>query len=305
MKENVLQKSVKATLGALEEKVKQLNVEQEDDKLATLKAYINKQVELRLDLIQIEDNVRRSLDTQSEKFQELVASIRKHGLLQNLVVELRYEDGRHQLYCVAGQRRLLAALEVERQLAAAEGRERKPLTAACLIKQFQGPAERLSAGLAENLTREDLTCLDIATGYAGLIQHGWTEEQIAQLFERNPRTIRRYLTIAAWPTEILDLLRQHQDIFTTKVIFNELVARRFPSTQDFHDYIQQKITKDRTTSKPAQRSLQWKQLESSFEEQLQLKVKVQGTEESGKVTLAYEGPEQFEKIKNLLLNQGD
>jgi ParB/RepB/Spo0J family partition protein len=302
MKENVLQKSVKATLGAFEEKVKQLSADQDEDKLASLQAYVNKQVELRLDLIRIEDNVRRGLDTHSEKFQELVASIRKHGLLQNLVVELRYEEGRHQLFCVAGQRRLLAALEAETQAAATEGRERKTLTAACLIKQFQSPAERLAAGLAENLTREDLSCLDIAAGYAGLLEHGWTEEQIAQLFERNPRTIRRYVAIAAWPAEILALLREHQEIFTTKVIFNELIARRFPSVTDFRAYILQKVAQKQTPTKSSPRLPRWRQFEASLEQQLKLKVRVQGTEETGKVTIDYQDAGQLEKIKQLLLS---
>ena len=301
MKENVLQKSVKATLGALEEKVKQLNVEHSEDKLASLKAYVNKQVELRLDLIRIEDNVRRNLDTQSEKFQELVASIRQHGLLQNLVVELRYTEGRHQLICVAGQRRLLAALEAEAQAAAAAGREPKPPSAVCLIKQFDNPAERLSAGLAENLTREDLSCLDIATGYAGLLEYGWTEEQIAQLFERNRRTIRRYLTIAAWPPEILKLLRQHQETFTTKVIFNELVARRFANTAEFRQFILQKLEQKKPQAAAKGFTPQLRQLESSFQQQLQLKVQVRGNEKSGKVTITYQDPAQLEKIKQVLL----
>src|SRR5262245_52869600 len=163
MKENVLSKSVKATMGVFEERVK--NLSDKEDKLASLKAHVDKQVEIPITYIRIEENVRRNLDTQSPKFLELVESIRNQGVLQNLVVDLRLEEGRYQLYCIAGQRRLLAAQEAGKT------------KVSCLIKEFDNQADRIASGLTENLTREDLHCLDVAEGYAGLIEHGWTEEK--------------------------------------------------------------------------------------------------------------------------------
>ena len=68
-KENQLAKSVKATMTAFEEKVKRLEATvAEDDKLATLRAHLDKQVEIPLEYIRIEDNVRRTIDTNSQKF---------------------------------------------------------------------------------------------------------------------------------------------------------------------------------------------------------------------------------------------
>ena len=285
MKENVLSKSVKATMGAFEEKVKNLN----DDKLASLKAHLNKQVEIPLAYIQVEDNVRHNLDTNSIKFQELVESIRHQGLLQNLVVELRFDGKQHQLYCIAGQRRLLAAQKAGKT------------KATCLIKQFENKADRIAAGLAENLTREDLHCLDIAEGYSGLISNGWTEAQIAQHFERNPRTIRRYLTIAAWPKNILQLLREHQDIFTTKVIFNELIARRFANNEEFEQAVLNKIAKAKGQNKTTPKRPLLRELEQTLKSHLEMKIQVQGNENFGKITISYSDQEQLQRLKNLLM----
>lgn len=288
MRDNVLNNAVLATVGALEEKVKTIN----EDKFAALKAHIDKQVELPLAYIQIEDNVRRTLDTNSVKFQELVDSIRQQGMLQNLVVELRFEDGQHSLICVAGQRRLLAA------------REAGKTKANCLIKQFASPAERIAAGLTENLTREDLYCLDIAQGYAGLLANGWTEQQLAQNFERNPRTIRRYRTIAEWPTEIHELIREHQNVFTTKVIFNEFVARRFATLAEFREAVLAKINQTAKTS-AARTTVPLQELEINLKAQLQMKLQLKGDEQVGKLTISYQNAEQLQQLKQLLLSQTD
>jgi len=286
VKENMLSKSVKATMGAFEERVKTLEAE---DKLASLKAYVDKQVEIPIAYIRIEENVRHNLDTQSPKFMELVESIRNIGILQNLVVDLRLENGRHQLYCIAGQRRLLAAQEAGKT------------KVNCLIKQFDNQADRIASGLTENLTREDLHCLDVAEGYAGLIDNGWTEEKIAQHFERNPRTIRRYLAIASWPKEILGLLREHQDIFTAKVVFNELVAKRFADTEQFRQTILAIINKTKEVPARPEADPSLKQLENSLKSHLQMKVTVYGGKKEGKITIAYSGPDQLKRIKELLL----
>jgi ParB family transcriptional regulator, chromosome partitioning protein len=290
MAESVLSKSVKNTMGAFEERVKSLG--ESEDKLASLKGYINKQVEIPVAYIRVEENVRRNLDARSHKFQELVESIRSQGVLQNLVVELRQEEGRFQLYCIAGQRRLLAAQEAGKA------------KVNCLIKEFENQADRIASGLTENLTREDLHCLDVAEGYAGLLEHGWTEEMISQFFERNPRTIRRYITIASWPREILDLLREHQEVITTKMIFNELVARRFSNTDEFKQAILSKVDRAKgEVTRPKATDAKLKQFEKSLKSSLKLKVSVSGDQQAGKITIAYASPEQLKQIKDLLLKE--
>lgn len=280
-------------MNAFEAKVKRLDAtpSTEEDKLSALKAYLDKQVEIPLEHIRIEDNVRRTIDVTSAKFQELIESIRQQGMLQNLVVELRVEEGIHQLFCIAGQRRLLAA------------REAGKTKANCLIKQFDDPADRIASGLAENLTREDLHCLDVAEGFAGLLANGWSEDQIAQQFERNPRTIRRYLTIAAWPQEILSLIRQHQDLFTTKVIFNELLAHRYEDAEQFSKVVEARIkpVPAQPLVKTALKSQTVKQFEKKLKSKLQMKISLKGSEESGKLTLTYTNADEFERLKQLLL----
>jgi ParB family chromosome partitioning protein len=258
------------------------------DKYAKLKDYLGKYVAVPLADIGIADNVRQAVDTESVRFAELVDSIRVHGLLQNPVVELRYEEGVHKLFCVAGQRRILAAL--------AAGLK----TGTCLIQEYDNAADRIASGLVENLMREDLHCLDIAEGYAKLARHGWTEAAIADRFEREKRTIHRYLKIAAWPPEVRTRIREHAELFTSKVLFNEFVSRRFENDRELGQAVEAKIAgkgKQRAKSKMPQAV---KQARVELQSKYDTKVLIKGAGEKGQIVLSYGNPEEFQRLLSLL-----
>src|SRR5262245_58100949 len=85
----------------------------QNERLQRLMNNVGKTVILPTSFLTIRDNIRQILDTSSPEFRQLVESIRKHGVKQNLIGDLRVDDdGQWQVICVAGQRRLLAAREV-------------------------------------------------------------------------------------------------------------------------------------------------------------------------------------------------
>ncbi|MEN6520305.1 MAG: ParB/RepB/Spo0J family partition protein [Armatimonadota bacterium] len=94
---------------------------------------------------------RKSID--DEKFQDLVRSVRLHGILQPIVVR-KNGDGTYEL--VAGERRLRAAT--------AAGLSRIPAT----IKEYTNE-QSLVVALIENLQREDIGPLEAALAYKRLI----------------------------------------------------------------------------------------------------------------------------------------
>src|SRR5437763_5941211 len=93
---------------------------------------------------------RRHFD--DEALGQLADSIRRHGLLQPLVV--RRVAGRYEL--IAGERRLRAATRA--------GLDRVPV-----IVRDARPEERLELALIENLQRENLTPLEEAEAYRHLL----------------------------------------------------------------------------------------------------------------------------------------
>ena len=104
--------------------------------------------------------MRDSMD--DEKLRDLAADIRKHGVLQNLVVVP--DNGKYEI--VAGHRRYIAA-----KIAGL-------VAVPCLICDNLGDA-KYAAMMAENGFREDVTPAGEGMFFLDLAEkHGWSEEQI-------------------------------------------------------------------------------------------------------------------------------
>src|SRR5437867_8252186 len=116
----------------------------------------------------------------------LADSIRRHGLLQPLVV--RRIAGRYEL--IAGERRLRAAMRA--------GLERVPV----LVRDAR-PEDRLELALIENLQRENLTALEEAEAYRHLIdEYGLTQEEIAQRVGKSRPAITNTLRLLTLPDAV-------------------------------------------------------------------------------------------------------
>jgi len=111
---------------------------------------------LNIETINTEEGIRQIID--KEHMDELVASIKQHGILQPIVVET-VEGGRYKLQI--GSRRLAAARII--------GLEKVP----ALVLDEQIEAEKsIAIMLVENLHREDLDPIDEAEAYATLKDMG-------------------------------------------------------------------------------------------------------------------------------------
>jgi ParB family chromosome partitioning protein len=260
-----------------------------NDRFHAYLEHIGKTVTVPIEHITIEDNVRKQVDVDSPRFQELVESIKREGLLQNLIVDVRPGPAGTYLSCVSGQRRLLAAK--------AAGIEK----AVCLLKQYD-QAARVSVGLTENLMRQDLHCIDVAEGYAELRKNGWSEEQIAERFERGQRTIHRYLLIASWPADVKTQIRQHADIFSTRVIFNQFVSRSFANHQELRQAVKAKIAAGTHTraAKTDQVSDQTLSTLHILSDKLQTNIKIKPSGEKGRLEIGYRNQEELQRILALL-----
>ena len=116
----------------------------------------------------------------------LADSIRRHGLLQPLVV--RRIAGRYEL--VAGERRLRAALRA--------GLEHVPV----IVREARAE-DRLELALIENLQRADLTPLEEAEAYRQLLEtHGLTQEEIATRVGKSRPAITNTLRLLGLPDAV-------------------------------------------------------------------------------------------------------
>ncbi|RJR30356.1 MAG: ParB/RepB/Spo0J family partition protein [Candidatus Latescibacterota bacterium] len=125
-----------------------------------------------------------------EHLRELAESIKRHGVLQPVVV--RRAGDRYEL--VLGERRLRAAKLCGK-------------TAVPAIVREMDDAESLKQALMENLQREDLNAVEEARGYELLrTEFSLSAKDIADMIGKDRSTVANCLRILALPDEVKELI---------------------------------------------------------------------------------------------------
>lgn len=128
---------------------------------------------------------RRAFDPSA--LEELAASIRRHGVLQPVV--LREAAPGYEL--ISGERRLRAA-----KLA---GLERVP---AVVLREVTDE-QMLELALVENVQRADLDAIEKARGYAQMVERlGLTQDQVAERVGLKRSTVANHLRLLELPDEV-------------------------------------------------------------------------------------------------------
>jgi ParB family chromosome partitioning protein len=123
-----------------------------------------------------------------EALEELAASIRRHGVLQPLLVS---EDGPDRYLVITGERRLRAARKA--------GLETVP----AVIRERLDSAAQLELALVENLQRRDLTPLEEARAFEHLrTSLGLTQAEIAERVAMDRSTVANALRLLKLPEEV-------------------------------------------------------------------------------------------------------
>lgn len=125
---------------------------------------------------------------------ELADSIRRHGILQPLLVRAR-EDGQPGYQLIAGERRWRAAQQA--------GLEKVP----CRIIQFSD-RQATEAALEENLKREDLNVLEKAVAFREYLDRfGGTIEDLARQLSMSRANVSNMMRLLELPEPVQQLLR--------------------------------------------------------------------------------------------------
>ena len=131
---------------------------------------------------------RQSFD--EARLEELVASIREHGVLQPLLV--RAVPGGYEI--IAGERRWRAAQRA--------GLLEVPV----IVRERTGADEAFELALVENLQRDDLNPIDAAHGYRRLIEEfGYTQDRLAKRVGKDRSTLANALRLLKLPERVQQL----------------------------------------------------------------------------------------------------
>ncbi|MEP7342591.1 MAG: ParB/RepB/Spo0J family partition protein [Acidobacteriota bacterium] len=261
----------------------------ENDRLQKLLSNVGKTVILPTNFLTIQDNIRQILDVSAPEFKQLVESIRKQGVKQNLIGDLRVDPNGHwQIICVAGQRRLLAAKEV--------GLESVPVR----LEQYADETALLVDSLSENILRQNLHSLDAALGYLRLLNQGWSPDDVAAAFERKRDTVMKMLRLARYPQSAQQIIKQYPEKFTSTVLLTKFVAKSWQDDQSLVAALEDFANRNRKRNlRSTITDYEVKELESGISDR-GVKAKSKGSKESGQIILAWNSQEEFNELKRIL-----
>ena len=133
---------------------------------------------------------RKDFDT--ETLVELKNSILEHGIIQPITVRKALNG----YEIVSGERRLRAAVMA--------GLAKIP----AYVIDVDTPMKMLELALIENVQRDDLNPIEIASGFSALIEdHNLTQEEVGKKIGKDRATVANFLRLLKLPIQIQDALR--------------------------------------------------------------------------------------------------
>ncbi len=236
-----------------------------------------------------------------DALQELVESIRQHGIIQPLVV--RAVNGRYEL--IAGERRWRAAQQVG-------------LTQVPVIVREANDLEVLEISLIENLQRADLSPIEEAHGYARLAgEFGMRQEEIAQKVGRSRAAVANALRlldlhpqVQTWLTQDLISVGHAKVLLGLKsqpeqLAFAETVLRRSATVRSTERMVARHLNGDGTRRRRRKALLSVNaaaidHLQSRLQEHLGTRVILHHGEKQGRIEIEYYGSDDLQRILQLL-----
>jgi len=263
---------------------------------------------------------RREFD--QEKLDELTESIKRHGVVQPVLLRKTGEDS-YQL--VAGERRFRAAK--------AAGLTEIP----AIVKELSD-REMMEIALIENIQRQDLNPVEEARAYKRLAEEfNLTQEQIAKRVAKSRSVIANSMRLLNLPAEILDYivneqltpghvrplltLPQEEAKKLAKIMVEQKATVREAESWA-REYSEQKEEKKEAEDKKAQTRdikekddqqiisgkegkekdlpVELKEIQRILRDTVQTKVEIQETQKGGKIIIEYYTQDDIERILDLI-----
>ena len=243
-----------------------------------------------------------------ERLQELIDSIRIHGIIQPLIV--RKSGDKFEL--IAGERRWRAAKEVG-------------LTEASIIVREASDQEVLELALIENLQREDLNPIEEAVAFARLAKEfGLKQEEIAQKVGKSRAAVAnsmRLLELApqvqSWLTQgrvsvghakvLLSLKSHDEQILIAELVLKGSLTVRAAEKLIAKHFASQGVKRNSRGNSSVKQSLSpaLLHLQNRLQQHFATHVSLQHTDKRGQIEIDYYGPDDLQRILKLLGLQPD
>lgn len=253
--------------------------------------------EVAVNLIDVNPHQPRTTFDETE-LSELASSIKKHGILQPLVVSAK--DDHFEL--IAGERRLRAA-----KLA---GLAKVPV-----VLRDANDHQKLEIALIENVHRSDLNPIDEALSYRKLIEEfSYTQETVADAVGKSRATVANKIRLLTLPVEMKKAIKEgkltegHGKALLSienpkerEAAFQKILAGDF-NVRDVESH-GRASKKGADPKSDSENDLAIKQLADDLKSYLGTKVAVKNSSRGGKIEISYFSAEElariYQKIKGI------
>lgn len=230
---------------------------------------------------------------------ELVASIRAHGVLQPILVRPQPRaGGRYEI--IAGERRWRAAQQA--------GLHEIPV----LLRELSD-TEAMGAALVENLQRQDLNAIEEAEGYQRLLEEfGLTQEQLGNAVGKSRSHVANALRLLTLPISVRhDVEQGRLSAGHARALLGhalpEAAARevieRGLNVRQTEALVHQGETRSRPRSNPRAADADTAAVERELSERLGLRVQLSGGRNGGSLRIYYADLDQLDGLIALINRQ--
>jgi ParB family chromosome partitioning protein len=225
---------------------------------------------------------------EKEALEDLVNSIKVHGIIQPLVV--RQRDGRYEL--IAGERRWRAAQRA--------GLKQVPVR----VMDVPEDQNSLEMAIIENIQREELNCIEEAIAYQQLMdEFNLSQEDIATRVGKNRATVANTLRLLRLPAIIREDITsgnmtmgharallslessEDQLAIREQIIKKKLSVRE--TERKVNDTIRAKNSPKIAEGGTAANDVHLRALEDDLRRKFETPIKIMGSEEKGTIQITY------------------
>ncbi|MDN4592558.1 ParB/RepB/Spo0J family partition protein [Polycladomyces subterraneus] len=232
-----------------------------------------------------------------EALQELVSSIKEHGIVQPIVVRKSIRG----YEIVAGERRFRAAKEA--------GLSKVPV----VVREFSDD-RMMEIALIENLQREDLNPLEVAMAYQKLMTHfSLTQEELAARVGKSRPHVTNFLRLLQLPPEIQeDVSRGTLSMGHARALLGlkdrdlqkklaEKVKKEGASVRQLEEWVQhvQQVKPKKKKERPEFHS-PYTRYEELLRETLNTPVRIRQGKRKGKIEIEYYSERELERLIEFL-----
>ncbi len=254
-----------------------------------------------LKLSQVEPNKeqpRKSFD--EEKLSALADSIKKHGVIQPIIVK-DMNNGYYRI--VAGERRWRASRMA--------GLKELP----AIIRSYD-ELTTMQVALIENLQREDLNPIEEAMCYKSLLEDfSLTQEQVSEQVGKSRSAVANSIRLLSLPDEVQKMLEKgllsggharavlavNDDsdklLLAQKIVENSLSVRQ---AEQLVKTLNAPKKEEEPTKKSTQFEIQINEIQKRMAEVLGTKVKILNGAKKGKIEIEYYSPNDLERLLKIL-----